>query len=620
MKKSYSLFILNLFLLTFIYNCSNSPSSTENNSQEKIISESKRLNDYFEKEFNNLVNRKPQLQTSLGIKKDYDKWNDISFKEEKYDLNESKKSLVWLKDSVEVDLLDKATFLSYTLYIKSLEDQIEDFKYRIFGSPPYYEYPVNQMFGMQSEIPAFLINMHSISTENEAMSYISRLNGIKPLFKQLEKNIKEKESAGIVAQKFVYEHVLNDSRNIISGYPFSISKSDTSPLFNDIFIKIKNLKISEKRKNDLVEKVFKALTESVKPAYESLILLVNNLLNTYDEEDGIWRWENGDIFYEHILRRTTTTNLNADQIHQIGLSEVERIHGEMFVIKESVGFEGSLKDFFNELKGNDKFYYPQTIEGEEAYMLDAKNIIDQMKLRLDELFIKKPKAEMIVKAVEDFREKSAGKAFYQRPAPDGSRPGTYYANLYNMRAMPKYEMEALAYHEGIPGHHMQIAIAQELQNIPKFRKFGGYTSYIEGWGLYSEYLPKELGFYSDPYSDFGRLSMELWRSCRLVVDTGIHSKKWTREEGIKYYSENTPNDISDCIKMVERHIIMPSQATAYKIGMDKILELRTKAKKLLGQDFDIRIFHDTILSNGALPLNFLEIEVEEMIKKVRRGY
>ena len=252
-------------------------------------------------------------------------------------------------------------------------------------------------------------------------------------------------------------------------------------------------------------------------------------------------------------------------------------------------------------------------------MSEAKNIIDKMELRLDELFITKPKARMIVKAVEDFREKSAGKAFYQRPAPDGSRPGTYYANLYKMRAMPKYEMEALAYHEGIPGHHMQIAIAQELQNIPKFRKFGGYTSYIEGWGLYSEYLPKELGFYSDPYSDFGRLSMELWRSCRLVVDTGIHSKKWTREDGIRYYSENTPNDISDCIKMVERHIVMPSQATAYKIGMDKILQLRLKAKESLGDNFDIREFHDTILSNGALPLNFLELEIDEMIKRIQTG-
>jgi uncharacterized protein (DUF885 family) len=236
-----------------------------------------------------------------------------------------------------------------------------------------------------------------------------------------------------------------------------------------------------------------------------------------------------------------------------------------------------------------------------------------MKSRLDELFITKPKADIIVKAVESFREKSAGKAFYQRGTPDGSRPGTYYANLYDMTAMPIYQMEALAYHEGIPGHHMQLSIAQELQDIPKFRKFGGYTAYTEGWGLYTELLPKEIGMYSDPYSDFGRLAMELWRACRLVVDTGIHSKKWTREEGIKYYVDNTPNAESDAVKMVERHIVMPSQATAYKIGMNKILELRENARKALGDTFDIREFHDVVLTNGAVPLTILEELVGEWV-------
>lgn len=240
-------------------------------------------------------------------------------------------------------------------------------------------------------------------------------------------------------------------------------------------------------------------------------------------------------------------------------------------------------------------------------------IIDSMKGRLDELFLTKPKAKIIVKAVEPFREKSAGKAFYQQPALDGSRPGTYYANMYDIMAMPRYQMEALAYHEGIPGHHMQLAIAQELKGIPMFRKMGGYQAYTEGWGLYTEYLPKEMGFYSDPYSDFGRLAMELWRACRLVVDTGIHTKKWTREKGIKYYTDNTPNAESDAVKMVERHIVMPSQATAYKVGMNKILELRENAKTQLGDKFDIREFHDVILLDGALPLDVLEEMVANWI-------
>jgi uncharacterized protein (DUF885 family) len=384
-------------------------------------------------------------------------------------------------------------------------------------------------------------------------------------------------------------------------------------LFKDIVSKIRQLKINNSEKSKLIKKSVEALKNSVQPAYKSLISLLKKQLSKSKKDDGVWKWPNGQDFYSNALKRTTTTDMTSNDIHLLGLSEVKRIHNEMEKIKSHVGFEGSLQDFFLELKENDQYYYPQSEEGKKEYMVEASQIIENMKSRLDELFLRKPKAEMIVKAVEGFREKSAGKAFYQRPAPDGSRPGTYYANMYKMKMMPKYQMEALAFHEGIPGHHMQIAIAQELENIPKFRKYGGYTAYIEGWGLYSEYLPKELGFYSDPYSDFGRLAMELWRSCRLVVDTGIHSKKWTRQEGIDYYTSNTPNDILDCVKMVERHIVMPSQATAYKIGMNKILELRVMAKEKLQDKFDIRDFHEVILGDGALPLDILEEMVQKMI-------
>lgn len=221
---------------------------------------------------------------------------------------------------------------------------------------------------------------------------------------------------------------------------------------------------------------------------------------------------------------------------------------------------------------------------------------------------------MEVRAVEPFREQSAGKAFYQRPSMDGSRPGIYYANLYRMSDMPLYQLEALAYHEGLPGHHMQLAIQQELAGIPRFRRFGGYTAYTEGWGLYTELLPKEIGLYQDPYSDFGRLAMELWRSARLVVDTGIHHKGWSREQAIAYLVEHTPNPEGDAQKAIERYIVMPAQATAYKIGMIKLLELRAKAKEQLGERFDIREFHDVVLRNGAVPLDVLEQLIDAYIK------
>ncbi|MDX1391996.1 MAG: DUF885 domain-containing protein, partial [Rheinheimera sp.] len=303
----------------------------------------------------------------------------------------------------------------------------------------------------------------------------------------------------------------------------------------------------------------------------------------------------------------------AEYIHQLGLDEVARIHDEMRAIMTQTGFDGDLKAFFNFMQTDPQFYYPETEAGKAAYLAQATAVIDDMRTRLDQLFLVKPKADLIVKAVEPFREKSAGKAFYQRPSMDGSRPGIYYANLYRMSDMPKYELEALAYHEGIPGHHMQLAIAQELEGIPKFRRFGGYTAYNEGWGLYTELLPKEIGLYQDPYSDFGRLAMELWRACRLVVDTGIHAKKWTREQAIAYLLENTPNTPTAVEKAIERYIVMPSQATAYKIGMIKILELRQKAKTALGEKFDIRAFHSTLLKNGPVPLDVLELLVDEYI-------
>ena len=264
-----------------------------------------------------------------------------------------------------------------------------------------------------------------------------------------------------------------------------------------------------------------------------------------------------------------------------------------------------------------QFTLPDTEQGRQAYLQQASAIIERMRLRLDELFLTQPKADLIVKRVEAFREKSAGKAFYQIPALDGSRPGIYYANLFDMQSMPLYQMEALAYHEGIPGHHMQLAIAQELEGIPSFRKFARYIAYIEGWGLYSEYIPKEMGFYADPYSDFGRLAMELWRAARLVVDSGIHAKQWTRQQAIDYLVDNTPNSKTDCRRAIERYIVMPGQATAYKVGMIKILELRQLARQSLGADFDIRRFHDVILSSGPVPLAILESNVRQWIAQTQ---
>ncbi|MFH6951572.1 DUF885 domain-containing protein [Pseudoalteromonas sp. XMcav1-K] len=589
----------------FLVGCQ-TPATTQDTTAEvvKQQSESERANAFFEEVFMRGVMRSPVYQTYMGIKKDYDKWDDGSEARALEDLALAKKDLETLR-AFDRSKLDNTTQVSYDLMEQRLVQSIDDFKWR------YHTYPVNQMYGTHSMIPAFLINQHQIADLSDAKAYISRLNGVPTVFEQLEKDLETRAEKGIIAPKFVFPHVIDSSKNILKGAPFTTGEDST--LLADFKRKVAKLEIAQAEKDALITDATNALKTAVGPAYESLISYLIGLESRADNRDGAWKFPQGEAYYNNALARTTTTDLTAKEIHAIGLAEVARIHDEMREIKDKVGFKGDLKAFMEFMKTDKQFYLPNTEEGKAKYLADATAMIDNMKSRLDELFIVKPKADMIVKRVEAFREKAAGKAFYQQPAPDGSRPGIYYANLYDMEAMPTYQMEALAYHEGIPGHHMQIAIAQELEGVPKFRKFGGYTAYVEGWGLYSEMVPKEMGLYEDPYSDFGRLAMELWRACRLVVDTGIHAMKWTRQQGIDYYVNNTPNATSDGVKMVERHIVMPSQATAYKIGMIKIVELRESAKKQLGEKFDIREFHDVVLKSGPVPLNTLEGFVNDWV-------
>jgi uncharacterized protein (DUF885 family) len=596
-----------------VYAHSNSmPIDSTQESVKKVSTpqtESQKANALFDELFMQSIMANPINQTYLGIKQDYDKWNDISDAGADENLALIKAQLAQLL-TLDISKLDQQTSLSFELFKASLEQAIADDKWR------YHTYPVNQMYGMHSMIASILINQHQITDISDAKAYIARLVGVKTLLKQLETELAIRAEKNIIAPKFVFPYVISDSKNIITGAPFDATGED-SALWADFNRKIAKLSITGSEKESLLADAKSALIDNVKPGYESLVNYLVKLEKKADNRDGAWKFPEGDTYFNNALARTTTTDMTSDQIHDLGLSEVARIQDEMRIIMKKVGFEGNLQAFFAFMRDDKQFYYPDTQAGRDAYITDAKALIDNMESRIDEVFKIKPKADLIVRPVEAFREKSAGKAFYDQPAPDGSRPGIYYANLYDMSAMPKYQMEALAYHEGIPGHHMQIAIAQELEGIPQFRKYGRYTAYSEGWGLYTEYFPKEMGLYADPYSDFGRLAMELWRACRLVVDTGIHTKKWTREQGIAYYVENTPNAESDAIKMVERHVVMPSQATAYKVGMIKILELREQAKKQLGDKFDIRDFHTLVLQYGPLPLDVLETKVNQWVKSIK---
>jgi uncharacterized protein (DUF885 family) len=561
-------------------------------------------NELFEDIFMRGVMRSPNYQSYLGIKQDQDKWNDLS------DANAQKERLIAQQDLIKVNALDETaldsqTKISLQLMKRQLNNEIDDFKWR------FHNYPVNQMFGTHSQVPSLLINQHQIGDVTDANAYISRLNAIELLMDQLIDSLRIRAEKGIVIPKFVFPFVISDSKNIITGAPFD--EGEDSTLLADFRRKIQALDVTEPEKEQFVQDAVKALNTHVKPGYEKLIAYLNTLSKQATTDDGAWKFPDGSAFYNHALERTTSTTMSADEVHNVGVKEVTRIHNEMRDIMRKVEFSGDLQAFFHFMRTDKQFYYEETQQGKDTYLKAAESLIAEMKTQLDPLFLVKPKADLTVKAVEAFREKSAGKAFYQRPSMDGSRPGIYYVNLYSMKDMPTYQMAALAYHEGLPGHHMQLAIGQELKGIPKFRKFGGFTAYVEGWGLYAELLPKEAGFYIDPYADFGRLAMELWRACRLVVDTGIHSKAWTKQQAVDYLALNTPNPQGDVVKAIERYIVMPSQATAYKIGMLKILALRQKAKDQMKDKFDIRHFHDVILKNGPLPLDVLETFVDEYI-------
>ncbi len=544
----------------------------------------------------------PQGKAYRGTRDgDYGKWNDPSDAGAVADFERGQKALATMKARFDPTRLSAEDRLSYRLF----EYQAE----RAARAHPYRrnEYIFDQMNGAQSQMPAFLINIHRVATKSDAEAYVMRLQGIGPRMDGLIAEARARAEMGVMPPAWVYPFVLDDARNVIKGAPFDDGAPST--LLADLTKKVEALDMVAPDKAALIEAGSQALLTSVKPAYERLITEMQRQQAIAPTDDGIWRLKDGAAYYAERLANYTTTELSADEVHQIGLDNVARIHGQMRAIMKTVGFTGTLQEFFAFVRTDDRFYF----KTREEYLATVDGKLKAMQAKLPAYFNTLPKAPLTVKAVEAFREKSAGKAFYQSPAPDGSRPGTYYVNLYNLNDMASTELEALAYHEGVPGHHLQRAVQTELGDLPPFRRFGGVTAYTEGWGLYSEELGKDMGFYVDPYSDFGRLGMELWRACRLVVDTGIHHKRWSRAKAIQYLTDNTPNPEGDISKAIERYVVYPGQATAYMIGKLKIMELRTRAQKALGTKFEYGRFHDAVLKSGPVPLTVLEERIDAWI-------
>lgn len=599
-KAAFSLFIL----LSMALACS-SPEPT-------MIPDSE-INAWFDTEYEELLLMSPLQLTAQGRKVRYGEIDDMS------EAGEDKK-LAWMEESVKelkekflYESLSEEAKVSYELWVYQYQMEKADNEFRRMN------YVFNQMTGPHTMLPNMIINFHRVDDASDMEALISRYNEAGRAMTQLLERAKLQTQSGVRPPKFAYEFVIQQSKALLLGQPFADGGDLNSPVWNDALGKIEALeesgKITAEQAEQFRTQAKANLINSFQPAYTDLIAwLESELPNLEEKPTGVSRHEMGNAYYAHKLKSSTTTSLTADEIHQIGLNEVKRIQEEMLAIKEQVGFEGDLSEFFKFVNSDPQFFFPNTDEGRQAYLDQSTAFLDEIKKKLPDYFGILPKADLVVKRVEAFREQDGAPQHYNQGTPDGSRSGTYYVHLSDMNAMPKTTMEGVAYHEGNPGHHMQISIAQELESVPKFRTQMGFNAYVEGWALYSEALAKEMGQYQNPYYDFGRLVNEIWRAIRLVVDTGIHSKGWTEANAITYFSENSSIAPGAIEAEVRRYMVMPGQATGYKIGMIKIQELRKMAETELGDKFDLKGFHDTVLGGGALPLDILEKVVKQWVE------
>ena len=567
--------------------------------------EDRRLITFLDAAFEAQAARSPQTLTALGRKDQYDRLDIYSDEHRQQGLALAQSQLAQLRAQFNPANLSPAGRLSYRMFEEEIEQDVESFRWRWHG------FPASTNGSPAGSIPVFLINQHRVSSVADAEAYIARLREVERVMGEITANMRQQATMGIVPSAFNFAPVRADARRVMAGAPFT--KGSDTPVFADFKSKVDKLDIPQAEKTRLVAEAREALIGPVRRGYNAFLATWDSLEAQAQGNRGAWSLPEGEAFYANRLGVSTTTDLTADQIHQLGLQQVARIHGEMERIKKQVGFKGTLQQFFRHILDGKQYKYPNTAAGREQYLADARRYVAQVMAVAPQWFRRLPKAPLEVRAVEEWRQETAPVAFYNRPTEDGSRPGIYYVNLADMTQVLKPQIEAISYHEGAPGHHFQIALAQELPNVPKFRRFGGYGAYSEGWGLYAEGLGKEMGFYEDPMSEFGMQSTQLWRAVRLVVDSGIHSKRWTREQAIQYFADNALLSKRDATKEVERYFNWPGQATSYMVGQLKILELRDKARQALGETFDIRDFHAVVLENGAVPLDVLEELVDAYI-------
>ncbi len=553
----------------------------------------KALNRLFDDYWQDNLRHSPEFASSIGDTRYNDQISDYSVKAYNEGLEREQGFLMRLA-AIDATGFTPQEVISRDLLLRQFTEDQEAAEYK------EWEMPLNQMGGIHTTYPQLVAQLE-FKTVKDYDDWIARLHAIPKAFEQTTQNMSIGVQDHRVPPKFLLEKALDQVKEMAH------QKAEDSPLA----MPLKNFpaSIPAAEQTRIKTEMLDAIAKEVLPAY---LRFQRFLEVTYvpagREEPGISALPDGAKYYAFSIRRTTTTNLTAEQIHQIGLDEVKRDETEMLAIAQKLGF-ADLKSFRASLKTNPK------LRGDtREQLLDKyRSYLGPMKAKLPELFGRLPKAPFEVAPVPDFMEKTSAPAYYEAGTPDGSRPGKLRIDTYNSADRNLYAVESIAYHEGLPGHHLQISISQELQDVPEFRKFGGYTAYTEGWGLYSERLGKDVGFYQDPYSDYGRLEADIWRAIRLVVDTGVHSKHWTRQQMVDFFHDHSAIDETSIQAETDRYIAWPSQALAYKIGQLKILELRERAKKALGAKFDIRAFHDQVLDSGALPLDVLEKRIDDWI-------
>ena len=591
--------------------CSPATTKAAGPTAEQIAKNSADLTAYLDAEYEEELLDSPEDMTSQGRKDRYGELDDRSEAAGDKRLEWRKQSVADMKAKFDPASLNEDAKLSFEIWDYELKRAEEMNKWR---RNRYIFARGNATTG----IPNFLINQHRVDEKSDMEAYVSRVGLIDDALDQLLVRAKAAQADGIHMPTFTYDQSQSEIKRMMTGAPFT--KGKDSALLADAKTKIKALmesgKITPGEAKEFETAVSDAMVQQMKPAYDrvSAFLTEDKPNGQKPDKQGALALPNGAEYYNAALFLMTTTDMTADEIHELGKAEVARIRGEMEKIKEQTGFKGTLEEFFVFMRTNKKFLLPNNDAGAAEYVKLADGYLSNMKKKLPEYFGILPKADLVVKRVEAFREQPGAAQHYMSGTPDGSRPGIFYAHLSDMNAMPTYQLENIAYHEGLPGHHMQISIAQELTGIPKFRTQYGYGAFIEGWGLYSEALAKEMGFDSDPYNDFGRLSGEIWRAIRLVVDTGIHSKGWTQKQAEEYFLANSPQPAAAVKSEIERYILNPGQATSYKVGMVTIQKLRDEAKAALGDKFDYRTFHDTVLGGGALPLPVLQAKVHRWIE------